>query len=218
MDIGIDYFLAGLIGFTVGMAELVARYRDDPLRAVGTAPAVFYAVVNVGAALVALWLLENVWQVFQTDADKDVVARTKQVLTAGFGAIALFRSSIFTLRVGENDIAVGPSLLLDILLAAADRAVDRSMAAPRAKIVGDIMESVSFEKSKISLPTHCFALMQNISADEQQQFALQIDALSNAGMSDRAKALNLGLALLNLVGDEVLRTARENLGDEISAD
>ena len=157
-----DYLLAGLIGLVVGLAELVARYRDDPLRAVGTVPAIFYALVNVAATVLALWFLKNVWTVFQNGSELEVVTRTKQVLAAGFGAIAIFRSSIFTLRVGDSDIAVGPSLLLDILLAAADRAVDRNMAAPRARIVGDIMKSVSFEKSKVSLPTHCFALMQNI--------------------------------------------------------
>lgn len=34
-------------------------------------------------------------------------------------------------------------------------------------------------------------------------------------MSDRAKALNLGLSLMNLVGADVLRTAVDNLGAEL---
>ena len=57
--------------------------------------------------------------------------------------------------------------------------------------------------------------MQNITADEQQQFAMQIDSLANADMSDTTKSLNLGLALMNLVGDDVLQIAVDNLASEI---
>ena len=184
------------------------------MRAVTTVPALIYTAANLIASMLALWLLLNVWvDIFP--GDDTLPNNVKRVLVAGFGAVAFFRTSIFTLRVNETDLAVGPSLILDTLMTAADRAVDRKMAKPRAERVGSIMRGVVFDEAKISLPTHCFALMQNITADEQQQFAMQIDSLANADMSDTTKSLNLGLALMNLVGDDVLQIAVDNLASEI---
>ncbi len=212
-----EYIAAGLIGVAVGLVELIARYRESPFRAIRTTPAILYAATNLAAAVAALWLLRDVWPVMRAVGEvADLSTRVKEVLVAGLGAIAFFRTSLFTLRVGDSDMAVGPSLILDTLLAASDRAVDRALAGPRAAMVADIMEGISFEKAKEALPTHCLALMQNVSADEQLRLGLDISSLSDADMSDRTKALNLSLTLLNLVGEDVLRAAVDNLRDEIS--
>jgi hypothetical protein len=134
------------------------------------------------------------------------------VLLAGFGAMAFFRTSLFTLRVANVDVAVGPSLLLDALLIAADRAVDRNLAVERAKVVSRIMQGVTFDEAKRSLPTLCFSLMQNLSSDEAQQITQAVDAMASQNdIDDHVKALNLGLILLNSLGESVLETAVGNL-------
>ena len=103
------------IGACVGLTELVTRYRDDPLRAVTTVPALIYTAANLIASMLALWLLLNVWvDIFP--GDDTLPNNVKRVLVAGFGAVAFFRTSIFTLRVNETDLAVGPSLILDTLM------------------------------------------------------------------------------------------------------
>ena len=86
-----------------------------------------------------------------------------QVLLAGFGTMAFFRTSLFTLRVGEADVAIGPAAVLQVILDAADRACDRFRAGPRSSDVIRIMRGVTFERARIALPLHCFALMQNVS-------------------------------------------------------
>lgn len=148
---------------------------------------------------------------------EEVGFRVKEVLAAGFGALAILRASLMKVRIGESDLSLGPGLITDVLLSATDRAVDRAMAAPRAETVNRIMAGVSFEQAKETLPSHCFRLMQNTTAEEEQQFALEVEALASANMSDRVKALNLGLALLNIVGAKVLSTAVENLKNEFTA-
>lgn len=210
----------GLIGLLVGTVELVARYRDDPWRALRTAPAALYVVINVLACVLVLYVLETVrpsW-LFTANTEPDARQVLYLILTAGFGAVALFRSSLFKIRTTDGEIAVGPSIILDTLLVASDRAVDRIIAAPRGVAVAEVMAGVSFDRCKAALPAYCFALMQNVSSQEQKEFGDQVISLSNAPMDDHIRSLNLGLALMNLVGGRVLKSAVHDLGDLIKGD
>ncbi len=211
-------FQVALIGLFVGGVELIARYRDNPLRALWTWPAGLYILINIVAGLLALRALQVVrpsWLFEQTGARQ---LPFYLVLTGGFGAVALFRSSLFKVRTSDGELAVGPAVVLDTLLQASDRAVDRILASPRGTRVSAIMETVSFAKAKSALPSYCFAVMQNVSQQEQQAVASQIANLSAAEMTDRERSLNVGLVLLNVVGDSVLRSAVKDLGASIRAD
>jgi hypothetical protein len=214
-----DWVAVALIGAAVGIGELVARYRDAPTRAVFTLPASLYVVINLLAALAALALLRALGVAFGSTAGTASTGGVRldvpQVLGAGFGAMAILRSSVFTARLGDQDVPIGPSSFLQIILDAADRAVDRLRAQARATAVGRIMADVSFAKARTALPTYCFALMQNLPKEDQEQFGRQIAALGAADMADHLKALALGLALMNVVGEDVLLAAITSLADEI---
>jgi hypothetical protein len=211
----VDYALVVCLGSLVGTAELIARYRDAPTRALKTVPAFVYIGVNAIAAGAALALI----RIFDWDFGQGGDAkRYIQVLVAGFGAIALFRSSLFIVRAGDQDIGIGPSSFLQVLLGSADRSVDRIRARERATSVSDVMQDVSFAKAHVALPTFCLALMQNVNADDQADLGRDIEALRGSAADDRAKVLALGLALMNVVGPTVLRSAVESLGDVIAAD
>jgi hypothetical protein len=176
-------------------------------------------ILNVAACLICLVVLDRIrpsW-LFSSNQDGDV-QQLYLILAAGFGAAALFRSSLFKLKSPDGDVAVGPSILLDTLLAASDRGVDRTIAAPRGEKVSDVMKDVSFDRAKAALPAYCFALMQNIGPQEQKAFADQVNSLSATPMADRVRALNLGLALINLVGENVLRRAVVDLKLLITSD
>jgi hypothetical protein len=77
------------------------------------------------------------------------------------------------------------------------------------------MRGVSFERAKLALPLHCFSLMQNVSIAEQTQVLQTIDALATKSMSDEVKAYNLGLLIMNVVGEDVLEKAIAVLGPPI---
>jgi hypothetical protein len=210
-----DYGLVVLLGSLVGTAELVARYRDAPTQALGTVPAFLYVAVNGIASGAALALV----RIFDWDFGQGGDAkRYIQILVAGFGAIALFRSSLFIVRAGDQDVGVGPSSFLQVMLGAADRSVDRIRARERATSVSEVMKSVSFAKAHVALPTFCLALMQNVSPDDQADLGRDIEALRGSSADDRAKVLALGLALMNVVGPTVLKSAVESLGDVIGVD
>jgi hypothetical protein len=206
----LPYLAVAVFGMLVGATELVARYRDRPGAALRTLPGLIYIMVNGVVSLAVLWFLRT-GQLGLTVTT--VFGQTlNQVLLAGLGSMALFRTSIFTLRVKDTDIAVGPAAVLQVILGAAARACDRLRAGPRARRVREIMRGVLFERAKKALPPHCVALMQNVSSDEQAQMNQIIAALSSEPMSAEIKSYNLGLVLMNLVGEDVLEEAVSGLG------
>jgi hypothetical protein len=207
----VSYVLVCGIGVLVGVGELVSRYRDAPEQAVRTVPAAIYIALNAAAAIAAFFLV-LAYDVVPGRGDAPAISR---VMLAGFGAMAFFRTSIFTTRVGDQDVSIGPVAFLQIVLHAADRAVDRLRADARASAVSQCMAGVSFEAAQEALPAFCMALMQNVSPDEQQKASEAIQLLEASAMDDTTKAKNLGLILMNVVGEKVLLTAVSNLAAQI---
>lgn len=209
--------VAGLAAL-VGTGELVSRYRDEPGRAFKSPAATFYLVLNVAAGVFALAMIDVFdWRFgFHAEGNPQALAWIR-VMIAGTASMTLLRSSLFLVRIGNQDVGIGPSSFLMVLLKATDRAVDRRRATERDKIISDVMKDVSFTKAFAVLPAHCFGLMQNLSKEEQAEVAQQVSAIRDAKTSDRAKAYLLGLTLLNLVGARVLRDAIATLGDDIKA-
>lgn len=210
------YVLSFIFGAAVGATELVARYRDRPQAAICTSPAVLYMAINGLASLVAFWCLYT----GRLDIDVNIFGprhpALNDLLLGGFGAMALFRTSVFNVRVGETSVAVGPAAVLQVILRAADRETDRLRAGPRAARVGAIMRGIVYDRARDALPLHCFALMQNLTLEEQNALEQALAVLDRKqSMGDEAKAYSLGLLLMNLVGEDVLQRAANGLGDRI---
>jgi hypothetical protein len=232
---GYAWVLVAFAGVIVGASELVARYRDDPWRAIWNGPGFGYLFVNGAAAVLTFLCLMVIAPGWIDVATVDTVdaagaahsVKTNTLTAKGFltsllastvGSAAILRSAIFKLKVDNNDVSIGFAAIVDIFLSATDRAVDRKRAEPRAEAVGKIMENVSFQKAQSALRAYCFALMQNVPGEEQKRFADQISALARDPMDDRVKTGNLGLALMDVVGERVLRQAVGNLRTFITAD
>lgn len=196
---------------------MVARYADQPTRPLRTVPGIIYIGFNGGAALLAYSLMRAFGWTFAFEHGDTL--RAARILIAGFGSLAFFRTSLFTLRVGSQDVQVGPHAVLEALLGAADRAVDRLQAQRRSDLVTTTMAGVSFDKAHASLPTYCLALMQAVTSEEKESLARDIDALAtNDDMTDAQKALSLGLRVMNLVGPDVLKVGVQALGPVILAE
>jgi hypothetical protein len=201
-----------MFGALVGTAELVNRYKDAPWGAVRSKPAAFYVLLNAAAAVGALAVIRKFgWTFGATGA----AVEWTPAMVAGFGAMALFRTSLFTVRAGDRDIGVGPMGFLQIFLAAADREVDRGGASVRADAVSKLMKGLDYAKAYKGLPPYCLALMRNLSAEDQQTFARALTEVNTADVEEDVKLRLLGLELINVVGADVLRNAVESLGEEI---
>ena len=211
----LDYAVVAALGALVGSGELVSRYRDAPAGALRTGPALFYIFINIAASIVALFVI-HVFNWHFGVASGDAPVRWTQVGIAGTGAMALFRSSLFTVHVGDRDIAVGPISFLQVFRDAADRAVDRLRAQARGAAVAKLMEGIDYAKAFEGMPLYCLALMQNV-ADEEQQKMFQALALldKDPTIVPAIKVRILGLHLMNVVGPNVLTAAVESLRDEM---
>jgi hypothetical protein len=207
-----EWLVSGLIGALIGAASMIARYRDEPDNALRTWPALFYLLINALASMFA-FLLINIfgWNFGISDPNTAVWL---QAMAAGFGAMTILRVSV-PFKIGDNTVSIGFNQALETIFAAVDRAVDRKRGQQRAKVIYEKMRFISFDKASVALPAYCFALLQNLSQSEQEVFARRVTLLRSADLSPRVKAYLLGLSLLNLVGDEILKTGIDNLGDEI---
>lgn len=216
-DVSLSWFYLAtfLAGGVVGLSEIVSRYKDAPMNAATTWPGILYCLLNAGGSAAALALmLQMGW--FKDLATGPVSNLIMQSILAATGTMAIFRSSLFTVRVGNADVSIGPAAFLQILMTATDRAVDRARAQPRAAAVQRIMTDIDFQKAKQALPTLCFGLMQNVSIQEQDTFGTIVAKLDSADMDDVFKTNNLGLALMNLVGEDVLSQAVGMLREDIA--
>ncbi len=203
----LDWIAVAVLGGVVGASELISRYKDDPGAAIKSRPAVFYIVINSAASVGALGLIHaNCW--FGT-------ARWTQILMAGVSAMAFFRTSLFVVRAGDRDVGIGPSGFLQIYLAAADRAVDRKRAAARSDAVASVMKGVDFALAVKALPPYCLGLLQNVSPEDQQVLRQALDLLKASDAEPSVKSLLLGIEMINVVGEDVLMTAVNSLGEEI---
>src|SRR2546421_449983 len=192
-----SYLLAALTGIAVGGTELISRYKDAPGKALFCLPALGYVAINAAAAVGALGLIDTFNWTFGATLGTAALRGT-QVLVAGFGSVALFRSSLMNVKVGDKDVVVGPSGLLQVLLSAADRAVDRRRGIARTAIL-KVMEGVDFEKAKSALPAYCLALMQNLPPEDQKALASQIKSIQEAvDITPTVKASLLGLSLIDI--------------------
>lgn len=210
----LDYFAAAVLGGLVGSAELVSRYRDAPARAVLNLPAAIYIALNVCASLAALFLILTYdWRFGLTSTG--AALRWAQIGVAGTGAMALFRTSLFTLHAGDRDIGIGPSSFLQIFRDASDRAVDRLRAKARGEEVSKLMTGIDFEKAFAGLPPYCLTLMQNVSPDDQVALTKALTALDGTDIDPDIKVRILALQLMNLVGFNVLSAAVESLREEM---
>ena len=203
----LSYLAALLLGGAAGWTELAGRYRDKPTGPLATWAGWTYVSVNALASVLALVVVRKIGLATETG----LPVALAQVLLAGVGAMAFFRSAVFNVRLGDADVPVGPAVVLQVILNASDRAYDRRRAADRSAAVTRIMENVAFERAKQALPMHCLTLMQNVSPAEANALGETIKQLDAAQMGPRSKSNNLGLLLMNVVGEETLAIAVNDL-------
>ena len=212
----IDYLMVMLLGMLVGFVEVISRYQDAPFRTASTWPALFYMLVNAGVAAAALWLVRLFdWQ-FIPGGQSDVgIARWAQVLVAGLGAMAIFRSSLLVIGKEDEEVSIGPSAVLEILLNAIDKEVDRFRGQERAKIVKEIMKDVHYDDAVKDLSVLSKALLQNLRPEDSakiDEVRKQIEIISD--IDPEVRKYLLGLRIMDVVGEDVLRQAIGIRGQE----
>ncbi len=208
---GIDFLYAAVLGLMLGSAELMGRYRDEPVRVFQSGYAWVYVGVNGILAVISLYLIQRLGLSFvPDDAGSSSVdsARIYDVMTAGFGGAAFFRSSVMRTKVGDTDVAIGPAIVIDTLLKVTDRGVDRYRARRRADDIAAMMNNVNLDQASRLVIPFCTALMQNVAAAERENLQQAVLSLGkDTNIDSKTKPMILGLRLVNIVGFGVLQSA-----------
>lgn len=213
----ISYAVVALIGALVGIGEIVSRNKERPALALRTLPSAAYIAINVSASTTALLLVQQLEWTFGLEAD-DPALDTIRILVAGFGAMAVLRSSLFVINIGGENVGVGPGALLTGLADVADAAVQRqvrdAVIAARGKLARYAMEGVDLEHAILALPTYCLALSGDVDADRQESLGADVAGLQlNATLDDRQKLILLGLTCISAFGESTVSTALEQFGE-----
>ncbi|TIL96305.1 MAG: hypothetical protein E5Y73_02010 [Mesorhizobium sp.] len=209
----LDWVLVAGLGALVGIGELVSRYRDAPVKAILSAPAIFYVCLNAAAGVFALMLGEQLkwWD----RSIPELSVHWYPVLAAGLGAMVVLRSALFMVKQGDKELAIGPITFLQSLIDAADRSVDRLRAQERAWTVAQVMEGLNCDKVVMILPSFISALLQNSQPEERQRFDVFVEKIRESKDRPHIKRLNLGLLTMNFAGEGVLRAAVRSLHGEL---
>jgi hypothetical protein len=213
-----DWLLAFGLGILLGSAEILSRYRDAPTRAMASGWAGSYVALNGAASVIALGLIRAFDFEFGLGDGSNPGAdvRSVQVLVGGTAAMAVLRSSLFSVQVAGNEVAVGPAAILQVFLNVANEAVDRGRGSNRSTEVAAIMAGVSFERAAVPLPEYLINLRQNLAPEDAARVLEKVSLLTGRqDMDPRGQTLNLGLVLMNVFGPRLLREAVDALADPI---
>src|SRR6185295_5198304 len=201
--------IVGVLAGLVGLAEILTRYRSDPGYALRRSPSAWlYVFVNSVAGVAALLVVRAFGWTFGQTEHVDLW----RILVAGFGAVSLFRSSLFMTKVGGTSVGVGPSLVLGAILDTFDREVDRGSAKEMSKVMSeDEVAGLDPDRVMTALPILCLALMQNFPPSDQAMLGTElIKTRHDRELKSDAKMRATIFQLAKYLGPELVRSVLLN--------
>jgi hypothetical protein len=139
------------------------------------------------------------------------IRRAGLAVASGLGAAVILRSRVFSARLGDEQVSIGPGYVVDQLLEIIDAQIDRSRALQRVQIVTELMKGKDFDGSRIHSSTMITGSRQNLSLQDQKDLANQIREIVDRKIPDQEKSYALGFILLDFMGEEFLKAVAVNL-------
>ena len=199
----LQYVSAVLLGLLVGFTELVSRYRDEPWRVAMLPPGLVFIGLNGLAGCLALFLLQTFPTALHAPSNPVLM-----VMMAGFGAMVVIRTKLLTVhQPGGTEVAVGPAFLLDTMLAAINRDVDRRRALQRtARVAARAAELRAYKYSDANdFLIASLGAFQNMDAEIAKSLRSQLQQLVNdetlKTLPDQLKFVIAGYSILTEFGD-----------------
>jgi hypothetical protein len=206
-----EMLFAALIGGAIGLAELVARYRDKPLSALLSPGGLLFVFVNASASIVALIaVIAAGWTFGLPDDTPPSSLMAVRVIVAGLGSAAVLRMSFAPAQ--SRSAGTGPVSVLNGILRIADAELERKRALSR--LSHNDLSGLSFERDHAALAELCCHLMREFDLSEAQRLGGLAAELSHRDdLTDADKLDCWGLELTRLVGERALRQAARRLRD-----
>jgi hypothetical protein len=194
-------FASFVYGGLVGGSEILSRYRDEPVRASLTSAGIVYIALN-GAISVGAFAVLSAYpaQVFPNLLQGDIFLRS---VAAGFGAMVIFRSKLFTFRSSDGkDYPIGPSIVLDNVLKVIDAKIDRARAAARHDIVLTELNGLSDFDAAADFINTSLLSFQNLSSEDKNIFGEIVKNIRASPLPGELKIMSLGFAFFDIAGED----------------
>jgi hypothetical protein len=211
MPIVVQLVVVAVLAAVIASTEVTSRFRDEPLKALTSWPAVGYLVVNIALSLGVLALAVGFSWRFGVSADSSALQLDlTRVLVAGLGAAVVLRSSLLTVKLGGHDVGVGPNAAFTALLSTIERSIDRRRAGERLKL--SLWEGLSFADDYAPLVELVSYSLQRLDlADADSLGALVGRLQKREELSDANRLDRLGFELLNIAGEATVAGAVERI-------
>lgn len=162
----IAYLLAPLLGASVGYSELTGRYARAPFSIFHDGSKTYtltYIMVNATAALGTFIILHD------RDFGFNIYGTThlSRSLIAGTSAMAILRSSLMDVKINDRTFTIGFSPILQSILKAADRAIDRCQSEETLAELEKIdFTGFRYELMVNNLLLQCINTLESLSTEE----------------------------------------------------
>ncbi len=219
------YFYAFLIGVLVAFSEIIGKFTDEPIKSLKTTYALIYHVANGLIAVFALkWLFLNNGNKVPEGLDS-----VKYVLSAGIGSMAILRSKIFTMKVGNEDIAFGPEQLVTVYFRFMETAMSRVRAKARIDFIEQNLKNIQYDMLYNAALVMIDSLggetdyTKKLKDDYYEKNKPKTEKVTTEKISDEVKQLEtykFGFFLLNLTGEDfitrlvAMRTKEWNISND----
>lgn len=208
VDYNIYLFLCACFGASVGAAEIVSRYKDEPFIAIMSPPGLRYLGLNAGMSLAAFYVL---YHFRQTIMIEDPLTMS---IVAGFGAMVVMRSKLFNFKTEKGEsYAVGPDAVLSTFLASVDRQIDRYRASRRQDLVYEETQSVIDPQTAPEFLKTFLVSYQNLTNDERAFVDSEIKRIYEGPdfKSPRLKFMVIAFGFLNIMGEKNFKALIDQL-------
>lgn len=198
------FFGAFLLGMLTAFAEIIQKFSDEPMAALGTPQALIYHVLNGAISIFALYLLLLYEVPVATQLDK-----IQAVVVAGLGAMLIMRSKLFNVKAGDKEIAFGPEQIVNVFLRFMEHSIDRIRSSARIAFIKRVMDNLEFEH----IVGYTITMLESAQAlgDKKDQLIKDIGELrTNQDVTDgQLRSYRMGFLMLNSMGEDFVEELYE---------
>ncbi len=191
------FFGAFLLGMLTAFAEIIQKFSDEPMAALGTPQALIYHVLNGAISIFALYLLLLYGVPIEGELEK-----IQAVVVAGLGAMLIMRSKLFNVKAGDKEIAFGPEQIINVFLRFMEHSIDRIRSSARIAFIKRVMDNLDFEH----IVEYTLTMIESAQAlgDRKDQLIKVIGELrTDQDVTDRQlRSYRMGFLLLNTMGED----------------
>ncbi|HEV2800576.1 MAG TPA: gamma-glutamylcyclotransferase [Pyrinomonadaceae bacterium] len=188
------YFYAFMLGMLTAFAEIIGKFSDEPIKSLSTWHALFYHLLNGAISAFALFMLKTYGTLPTSNQEK-----LELVILAGLGSMLVMRSKLLNLKIGGQDVALGPEQIINVFFRFMESEIDRIRAQTRIDFVRERLYNVDFDKVRDYSVTMLRAAQ---ALDTQEKCKEAIKMLDTEQFGDKQmKSYALGFLLLNKMGE-----------------